>query len=138
MTELEASQTSCVVCISCVLHVFHECCVFQVCRSAGYYQHALYLAEQHQQHDWYLKIQLEDIRDYQKALDYIARLDFQEVATQAHTHAHTHTHTHGHTHTHTRTHTHMDTHSHTHTHTHGHTHTHAHTHTDMHTDTYTH
>ncbi len=51
----------------------------QVCRSAGYYQHALYLAEQHHQHDWYLKIQLEDIKDYQKALDYIGKLDFEEV-----------------------------------------------------------
>ena len=51
----------------------------KVCRSAGYYQHALYLAEQHNQHDWYLKIQLEDIQDYQKALDYIGRLDFDEV-----------------------------------------------------------
>ncbi len=51
----------------------------KVCRSAGYYSHALYLAEQHEQHNWYLKIQLEDIKDYTKALTYIGKLDFDEV-----------------------------------------------------------
>ncbi|XP_064651834.1 vacuolar protein sorting-associated protein 11 homolog [Lineus longissimus] len=48
----------------------------KVCRQASYYKHALYLAEKHSEHDWYLKIQLEDIRDYQKALKYIGKLDF--------------------------------------------------------------
>ncbi len=51
----------------------------KVCRSAGYFSHALYLAEKHEEHDWYLKIQLEDIKDYQKALDYIGKLQFSEV-----------------------------------------------------------
>ena len=50
-----------------------------MCRSAGYFSHALYLAEKHEEHDWYLKIQLEDIKDYQKALDYIGKLQFSEV-----------------------------------------------------------
>ena len=51
----------------------------KVCRAAGYYKQALHLAEKHQQHDWYLKTQLEDIHDYEKALEYIARLDFEQV-----------------------------------------------------------
>lgn len=51
----------------------------KVCRSAGYFQHAIYLAERHSQHDSYLKIQLEDIRDYARALDYIGKLDFEQV-----------------------------------------------------------
>ncbi|XP_023235262.1 vacuolar protein sorting-associated protein 11 homolog [Centruroides sculpturatus] len=48
----------------------------KVCRQAGYFTHALFLAEKHHQHDWYLKIQLEDLKDYSKALDYIGKLDF--------------------------------------------------------------
>ncbi|XP_072041834.1 vacuolar protein sorting-associated protein 11 homolog [Amphiura filiformis] len=51
----------------------------KVCRQAGYYEHALFLAEKHNQHNLYLKIQLEDIKDYQKALTYIAKLDFEEA-----------------------------------------------------------
>ncbi|KFM62524.1 Vacuolar protein sorting-associated protein 11-like protein, partial [Stegodyphus mimosarum] len=49
----------------------------KVCRQAGYYKHALYLAEHHDQHEWYLKILLEDLKDYDKALKYIAKLDFE-------------------------------------------------------------
>ena len=30
-------------------------------------------------HEWYLKIQLEDIKDYQLTLEYIGKLDFDEV-----------------------------------------------------------
>lgn len=51
----------------------------KVCRQAGYFKHALFLAEKHKQHDWYLKIQLEDIKDYLKALHYIATLEFYEA-----------------------------------------------------------
>ncbi|XP_019628396.1 PREDICTED: vacuolar protein sorting-associated protein 11 homolog [Branchiostoma belcheri] len=51
----------------------------KVCRQAGYYDHALSLAERHSQHEWYLKIQLEDIKDYQKALTYISKLGFYEA-----------------------------------------------------------
>ncbi|XP_074656340.1 vacuolar protein sorting-associated protein 11 homolog [Tubulanus polymorphus] len=51
----------------------------KVCRQAGYYEHALYLAETHQQHDWYLKIQLEDIKDYKAALEYIGKLEFDQA-----------------------------------------------------------
>nr|XP_006822187.1 PREDICTED: vacuolar protein sorting-associated protein 11 homolog [Saccoglossus kowalevskii] len=51
----------------------------KVCRQASYYAHALFLAEKHGQHDWYLKIQLEDIKDYTKALNYIGKLEFEEA-----------------------------------------------------------
>jgi hypothetical protein len=51
----------------------------RVCRSAGYYEHALFLADKHDQHDWYLRTQLEDIHDYRKALEYIAKLEFDEA-----------------------------------------------------------
>ncbi|CAH1772502.1 unnamed protein product, partial [Owenia fusiformis] len=49
----------------------------KVCRQAGYYKHALFLAKKHSQHDWYLKIQLEDHKDYQEALEYIGKLEFE-------------------------------------------------------------
>ncbi|XP_067666114.1 vacuolar protein sorting-associated protein 11 homolog [Haliotis asinina] len=51
----------------------------KVCRQAGYHKHALSLAEKHAKHEWYLKIQLEDIKDYHKALEYIGKLDFDEA-----------------------------------------------------------
>ncbi|KAG8192364.1 hypothetical protein JTE90_029095 [Oedothorax gibbosus] len=49
----------------------------KVCRQAGYYEHALYLAKHHDQHDWYLKILLEDLKEFDKALKYISKLDFE-------------------------------------------------------------
>ena len=51
----------------------------RVLRQSGYFKHALYLAELHGKHDWYLRIQLEDSKDYRKALDYMGRLEFDEV-----------------------------------------------------------
>ncbi|XP_063243527.1 vacuolar protein sorting-associated protein 11 homolog isoform X2 [Bacillus rossius redtenbacheri] len=50
----------------------------KVCRQASS-EDALLLAEKHGLHDWYLKIQVEDRGNYRQALDYIARLDFQEA-----------------------------------------------------------
>ena len=52
----------------------------RVCRGAGYYKQALHLSETHRLHNWYLRIQLEDIRDYRKALSYMATLEFNEVS----------------------------------------------------------
>jgi len=52
----------------------------RVCRSAGYYEHAVFLADKHDQHDSYLKTQLEDLHNYKKALEYIGRLEFEEVS----------------------------------------------------------
>lgn len=34
----------------------------KVLRQAGYHSHAVFLAERHQHHKWYLKIQLEDLK----------------------------------------------------------------------------
>ncbi|NWX92577.1 VPS11 protein, partial [Nothoprocta pentlandii] len=51
----------------------------KVLRQAGYYSHAVYLAEKHAHHEWYLKIQLEDIKNYQEALGYIGKLPFEQA-----------------------------------------------------------
>ncbi|NP_001120879.1 vacuolar protein sorting-associated protein 11 homolog [Xenopus tropicalis] len=51
----------------------------KVLRQAGYHSHALYLAEKHAHHEWYLKIQLEDIKNFQEALQYIGRLPFPQA-----------------------------------------------------------
>ncbi|XP_030077168.1 vacuolar protein sorting-associated protein 11 homolog [Microcaecilia unicolor] len=48
----------------------------KVLRQTGYYIHAVYLAEKHAHHEWYLKIQLEDLKNYQEALSYIGKLPF--------------------------------------------------------------
>ncbi|KPJ02358.1 Vacuolar protein sorting-associated protein 11-like [Papilio xuthus] len=40
---------------------------------------ALSLAENHKRHDWYLKIVLEDKKEYKTALDYIADLEFDDA-----------------------------------------------------------
>jgi hypothetical protein len=51
----------------------------KVCRQAGYSDHALSLARRCNEHDLYLKIQLEDGQGYREALDYISQLSFFEV-----------------------------------------------------------
>ena len=56
-----------------------------VCRQSGYSEHALSLAEKHKKHESYLKIQLEDIKDYQRALQYIGKLQFEAVSQLCHT-----------------------------------------------------
>eukprot|EP00457_Paulinella_chromatophora_P001265 gb/GEZN01001267.1/.p1 GENE.gb/GEZN01001267.1/~~gb/GEZN01001267.1/.p1 ORF type:complete len:995 (+),score=149.02 gb/GEZN01001267.1/:333-2987(+) len=49
----------------------------QVCRQAGYFQHAMYLAFKNRQHASFLKIVLEDERKPGEALKYIASLPFE-------------------------------------------------------------
>uniref|UniRef100_A0A3B3RJX0 Vacuolar protein sorting-associated protein 11 homolog n=1 Tax=Paramormyrops kingsleyae TaxID=1676925 RepID=A0A3B3RJX0_9TELE len=51
----------------------------RVLRQAGYHSHAVFLAEKHAHHEWYLKIQLEDLKNYQEALRYIGRLPFEQA-----------------------------------------------------------
>uniref|UniRef100_A0A4W5NLN9 VPS11 core subunit of CORVET and HOPS complexes n=1 Tax=Hucho hucho TaxID=62062 RepID=A0A4W5NLN9_9TELE len=51
----------------------------KVLRQAGYHSHAVFLAKRHQHHEWYLKIQLEDLTNYEKALHYIGRLPFEQA-----------------------------------------------------------
>uniref|UniRef100_A0A069DXR3 Vacuolar protein sorting-associated protein 11 homolog n=1 Tax=Panstrongylus megistus TaxID=65343 RepID=A0A069DXR3_9HEMI len=49
-----------------------------VCRHVSG-EDALLLAEKHGRHDWYLTIQIEDQKKYKEALDYIAKLEFDEA-----------------------------------------------------------
>lgn len=51
----------------------------KVLRQSGYYKQALQLCEKHQKHEDYLKIQLENLRDYGEALEYINKLDDQSA-----------------------------------------------------------
>ncbi|CAG8448752.1 2420_t:CDS:10 [Acaulospora colombiana] len=51
----------------------------KVCRQAGYHEHAVYLAKKFGEHDLYLKIQIEDVEDYQNALEYIRKLGPSEA-----------------------------------------------------------
>ena len=51
----------------------------RVCRSAGYFDLALSLARTHALHDWYIRIQVEDVKHYNEALTYIGQLPFIEV-----------------------------------------------------------
>ncbi|KAI8806579.1 hypothetical protein BJ742DRAFT_816359 [Cladochytrium replicatum] len=47
----------------------------RVCRQAGYFDHALYLAKKYDQHEWYLKIQVEDLRDFKDTVEnYVSKL----------------------------------------------------------------
>ena len=50
----------------------------KVCRQ-GSPEDALLLAQKHQKHEWYLRIQIEDKAEYKKALEYMETLDFEEV-----------------------------------------------------------
>lgn len=50
----------------------------RVCRAAGYYQHALFVAMRAGEHEWYLKILLEDLKRYEEALQYIIGLSLYE------------------------------------------------------------
>ena len=53
----------------------------RVCRSAGFFEQALALTRKHEQHNSYLKILLEDTKDFQHALEYMATLDFEQVTS---------------------------------------------------------
>lgn len=51
----------------------------KVCRQAGYHEHALELAKKHNEHKWYLKILLEDMKNYAAGIKYIRTLGFFEA-----------------------------------------------------------
>ncbi|KAL9645481.1 hypothetical protein ABK040_000755 [Willaertia magna] len=59
----------------------------RVCKKAGYKEHALILAMKHHQHDWYIKIHLEEdlldesikTENLRRALKYIESLDFNDA-----------------------------------------------------------
>jgi hypothetical protein len=46
----------------------------RVCRQAGYFEHASYLAKKYERHEDYLRIQIEDAGNYKDALLYLRRL----------------------------------------------------------------
>ncbi|EJD02144.1 uncharacterized protein FOMMEDRAFT_20927 [Fomitiporia mediterranea MF3/22] len=47
----------------------------RVCRQAGYFEHASYLAKKYKRHEDYLRIQVEDAANYKDALAYVRRLE---------------------------------------------------------------
>lgn len=47
----------------------------RVCRQAGYFEHASYLAKKYKRHEDYLRIQVEDAANYKDALAYVRKLD---------------------------------------------------------------
>lgn len=46
----------------------------RVCRQAGYFEHASYLAKKYERHEDYLRIQIEDAQNYRDALAYVRKL----------------------------------------------------------------
>ncbi|KAI9023191.1 hypothetical protein DFJ74DRAFT_606005 [Hyaloraphidium curvatum] len=54
-----------------------------VCRSAGYARQALALAARYGHHDSHVAIQVEDLREYAGAVDYISNLPFADAARAA-------------------------------------------------------
>ncbi|XP_064382449.1 vacuolar protein sorting-associated protein 11 homolog [Halichondria panicea] len=51
----------------------------KVCRQANYHQQAITLARKYSKHDWYLRIQLEDLSNNTEGMAYIAQLPFKEA-----------------------------------------------------------
>lgn len=54
--------------------------VIRVCRQAGYFSHAVYLARRYERHDDYLRIQIEDAGNYKDALEYVRKLGSAAVS----------------------------------------------------------
>lgn len=53
----------------------------RVCRQAGYFDHAGYLARKYERHEDFLRIQIEDAGAYGEALTYLRRLGGDAVST---------------------------------------------------------
>ncbi len=58
----------------------------QVCRSAGYFEHALAVAQAASEPEWCLEILLEDCRQFDEALDFLRGLARQQAAAALHRH----------------------------------------------------
>ncbi|KAJ1552753.1 Vacuolar protein sorting-associated protein 11, partial [Cladochytrium tenue] len=54
----------------------------RVCRTAGYFQHALWLAERFNNHDQYLQVQTENCLNFADAVAYVARLPHADQARE--------------------------------------------------------
>jgi hypothetical protein len=50
-----------------------------VCRQAGYFEHAIYLAEAFKYYDLYINIQVEDLHNYHDVISYMNKLPFKIV-----------------------------------------------------------
>jgi vacuolar protein sorting-associated protein 11 len=55
----------------------------RVCRQAGYFDHASYLAKRYERHEDYLRIQIEDAGRFGEALEYLRRLGPEAVRSLA-------------------------------------------------------
>lgn len=51
-----------------------------MCRQAGYFEHAAYLANKYERHEDYLRIMIEDSGDLRSAGDYLKRLGAEVVS----------------------------------------------------------
>jgi vacuolar protein sorting-associated protein 11 len=51
----------------------------RVCRQAGYFEHASYLAKKFEKHEDYLSIQIEDTSNFKDALKYLRKLGPEAV-----------------------------------------------------------
>ncbi|GBG75387.1 hypothetical protein CBR_g20017 [Chara braunii] len=61
-------------------HRFDVETTVRVCRAAGYFEHAMYVAKRAGDHASYLRILLEDLRRYEEALEYISGLPPYQAA----------------------------------------------------------
>jgi vacuolar protein sorting-associated protein 11 len=52
----------------------------RVCRQAGFFEHAAYLAKKYARHEDYLRIKIEDVGDYKEALRYVRMLGMEAVS----------------------------------------------------------
>jgi hypothetical protein len=52
----------------------------RVCRQAGYFEHASYLAKKYERHEDYLRIQIEDAKNFRDALMYLRKLGPEAVS----------------------------------------------------------
>ncbi|KAJ3075472.1 Vacuolar protein sorting-associated protein 11 [Podochytrium sp. JEL0797] len=59
--------------------VFDVDTAIRVCRGAGFYTHAVYLAERFGVHEWFLHIMVEDLKRYQDTVGYIMGLAPKEM-----------------------------------------------------------
>ena len=57
----------------------------QVCRQGRYYEQAAFLAQKYGEHDMFISILVENLKQYSRALKYIKQLPPSEVHTPSHT-----------------------------------------------------
>ena len=55
-----------------------------MCRQAGYFEHASYLAKKYERHEDYLRIQIEDAGNFADALAYLRELGPEAVCISPH------------------------------------------------------